>query len=214
MYTLYWDRGNANMAPHALLIELAQPYRLARVDLSKHEQRGPDYLRLNPNARVPTMTNGAKVMFEAAAIMLFLCENHPDKGLMPAVGDGQRHLFLQWLVYLTNTVQEEFHRYYHPDYLAASAAARAEVKTVAERRLDAMFSRIDSGLAEAGPHLLGERFSAADIYLVMLCRWARNLNKPATAYPAIRRLVDLVSARPAWAKMMAEEGITWDGRSA
>ena len=214
MYTLYWDRGNANMAPHALLIELGQDYKLARVDLSKHEQRGPDYLKLNPNARVPTMTDGSKVVFEAAALMLYLTENHPEGGLAPRPGAANRHLFLQWLVYLTNTVQEEFHHYYHADYYADSKAAQDEVKTVAERRLGAMFSRIDSTLSGAGPYLLGAEFSAVDLYLVMLCRWARNLTRPATDYPALKRLVDLVSARPAWVRMMAEEGITWTTRIA
>jgi glutathione S-transferase len=211
MYRLYWDRGSANMAPHAVLREIGVPFELVRVDVGRGDNFDPAYLRLNPNHRVPTLIDGDRALYESAAIVLYLCEKHPEAGLMPLPGDPQRHLFLQWLVYCTNTVQEDLQHWWHGENYVHHAASQADLKAVAEQRLDRNFSQLDSALAQSGPYLLGERFSAADIYLVMLCRWTRRMARPALAYPHIKALIGLVTARPAWSAMMAAEGIDWNG---
>lgn len=211
MYKLFWDRGSANMAPHAVLHEIGCPFELVRVDTAKGENRLPAYLALNPNHRVPTLQHGDRVIYESAAILLYLCENHPEAGLMPLPGEAGRHLFLQWLVYFTNTLQEDLQHWWHADNYLDGEAARVEMKAVAERRLARMFAQIDAVLGQGGPYMLGTRFSAADYFLVMLCRWTRAMAVPATAYANVKRLIDLVSARPAWAAMMEAEGIDWNG---
>lgn len=211
MYRLYWDRGSANMAPHAVLQEIGCDFELVRVDVSKGENRAPNYLKLNPNGRVPTLVHGERVLYESAAIVLYLCELHPGAGLMPAVDEKDRHLFLQWLIYFTNTLQEELQHWWHADNYADRDASRHDMKIVAERRLGTIFSRIDSMLEKNGPYVLGNRFSAADIFLTMICRWTRQLQKPALAHPSVKRLIDLVTARPAWQAMMRAEGIDWNG---
>ncbi len=211
MYRLYWDRGSANMAPHAVLRELGAPFELVRVDISSAENRTPAYLAINPNARVPTLIDGDRSLYEAAAIVLYLCEKHPQSGLMPLPGEPGREQFLQWLFYLTNTMQEELQHWWHANNYLDHEAGRADMKSVAERRLGVIFSRFDSMLERDGPYILGERFSAVDIYFAMLCRWTRQMAKPALGYPQAKRLVALVSKRPAWAAMMLAEGIDWKG---
>lgn len=202
------------MAPHAVLREIGCPFELVRVDTAAGGNTVPAYLALNPHHRVPTLVHGGRVMYEAAAITLYLCENHPEAGLMPPPGGEGRHLFLQWLFYFTNTLQEELQHWWHADNYLDTDAARAEMKAVAERRLQRMFGLIDAGLERQGPYMLGGRFSAADLYLVMLCRWTRGMTAPATSYPHINRLIGLVTARPAWVAMMAAEGINWNGPAA
>jgi glutathione S-transferase len=199
------------MAPHAVLHEIGCPFELLRVDTAAGENRKPAYLALNPNHRVPTLVHGDRVLYESAAILLYLCENHPEAGLMPLPGEAGRHLFLQWMFYFTNTLQEELQHWWHADNYLDSGAAQAELKTVAERRLHGMFSQIDTVLGQGGPYMLGHRFSAADLFLVMLCRWTRAMAVPATDYPNVKRLIDLVTARPSWVAMMEAEGIDWNG---
>jgi glutathione S-transferase len=211
VYRLFWDRGSANMAPHAVLREIGCPFELIRVDISRAENRDPAYLALNPNARVPTLVHGDRVIYESAAILMYLCEAHPDARLMPPPGAPQRGAFLQWLFWLTNTLQEDLQHWWHADNYLDSEAARHEMKIVAERRLGKMFSQLDSSLGEAGPYMLGQQFSAVDIFLVMLCRWTRAMARPATSYPNLNRLIGLVTARPAWTAMMQAEGIDWNG---
>ncbi|MCC7046326.1 MAG: glutathione S-transferase N-terminal domain-containing protein [Alphaproteobacteria bacterium] len=207
MYKLFWDPGSANMAPHAALEEIGCPYELVKVDIQKGEQRPPAYLKLNPNARVPTLVDGDKAMFESAAIVLYLAEKHPEAKLMPPPGAPERMKFLQWLMYLTNTIQDSFILYYHPDNFFPDEPSRAALKAAGEARLEKQWSVVDAALAENGPYLTGATFSAADLYLHMLARWSRNCARPASRYPSIARQLDLVRPRPAVRRMMAQEGL-------
>jgi glutathione S-transferase len=147
-------------------------------------------------------------MYESAAILLYLADKHPEAGLAPAAGTPQRMLFLQWLSYLTNTVQEAFMQYFHADRFIAGEAPRAELKATAERRLETQWGIIDAALAADGPYLAGAGFSGADLYLHMLARWSRNCARPAGSFPHVRKLVELVKARQAVRRMMAQEGLT------
>ena len=74
---------------------------------------------------------------------------------------------------------------------------------------------VDAGVEAPGPNevrpSVRQRFSALDIFLVMLCRWTRAMAQPATSYRHINRLIGLVTARPAWTAMMQAEGIDWNG---
>jgi glutathione S-transferase len=197
------------MAPHAVLIELGVAFELQLVDRQKGETRAPDYLALNPHARVPTLVEGDMVMYESAAIVQYLCERHPGAELAPAPGTWQRPQFLQWLIYLTNTVQEELNHWWHPEaYAGPDEPSQKSLLAQTERNLDRMWQFLDRRIADHGPFLLGERFSAADIYLAMLARWSRNCAKPAKEFPALRQLIERVKARPAYARMLEQQGIT------
>jgi glutathione S-transferase len=197
------------MAPHAVLNELGVAFELQLVDPKKGETRTPEYLKLNPHARVPTLVEGDMVMYEAAAIVQYLCERHPGAELAPAPGTWQRPLFLQWLAYLTNTVQEELNHWWHVEaYAGPDEHCHKPMLDQTERNLDQMWRFLDGRIAGHGPFLLGDRFSALDIYLAMLARWSRNCAKPAKEFPALRQLIETVKARPAYARMLEQQGIT------
>lgn len=206
MYKLFYSPGSAAMAPHAALEETGAPHELVLVDTKANAHKKPEYLKLNPNGRVPTLVDGDLVVYESAAIMLHLADKHPASGLAPAPGTPERALYYQWLVYMTNTVQEAYLEYFHPDYYAKTPSGQAEVKSVAEARLQPMFAILDKAL-ERGPYLLGGTFSGADIFLMMMARWSRNMARPAATYANIKRCVDLVAARPAVQRMMKAEGL-------
>jgi glutathione S-transferase len=206
MYTLYWARNSANMVCHAALIETGVPFKLVELDVDKGEHKSSDYLKLNPNARVPTMIEDGRVMYESAAILLYLCEKHPQAGLMPPVGSPQRAAFLQWLFYLTNTVQEALMNWWHADNYLDKSEEQTALVAGAERRLARMWQLLDSQVAAAGPYLLGEDCTAVDMFLTMVAHWSRKTARPARGYANIGKLMALVEARPSWQKMMADEG--------
>jgi len=208
MYKLFWSPGSANMTPHAVLEEIGAPFELIKIDLDAGQHRKPEYLKLNPNARVPTLVyDGDEVMYEAAAISLFLLERHPETGLAPAPGDAKRARFLQWMVYLTNTLQECLIHYWHPDNFLPDAARQADLKQAAEVRAGRLFAFLDGELAAHGPFLCGERLYLCDYYLAMIARWTRLMAKPAHTLPNINTLIRAVLARPGYARMLAAEGI-------
>jgi glutathione S-transferase len=207
MYKLYYYPGNANLVPHMVLEEIGAKYELVLVDRERQQQRSPEYLKLNPHGRVPTLVDGDLVLYETAAICLHLVDRHPEARLAPELGTSERAHFYKWIVYLTNTVQAEMILYYHSEDWASGAAGAADLKRHAERHLGSMFDSIEQSLGAEGPYLLGKRYSAADPYLLMLARWSRGFARPARTLPRLGRLLEVVAARPAVERAFAGEGI-------
>jgi len=207
MYKLYYYPGNANLAPHVVLQEIGAKYELVLVDRDKQQHKSPEYLKLNPHGRVPTLVDGDLVIYETAAICLHLVDRHPEARLAPELGTPERAHFYKWLIYLTNTIQTEMIAYYHSEQWASSEAGAADVKRHAERNLGSMFDTIEQSLAAQGPYLLGNRYSAADPYLLMLARWSRDFARPAGTLPKLGKLLEAVAGRPAVQRAFASEGI-------
>jgi glutathione S-transferase len=206
MYKLYYYPGNANLAPHMILEEVGADYELVLVDRSKNAHKSPEYLKLNPHGRMPVMTDGDLVLYESAAICLHLVDCHPGAGLAPALGSHERAKFYKWLIYLTNTLQAEILTYHYSNRLTDDEAAAAQVKAHAEVRIGSMLDFIETHLTDS-PYLLGESYSAADPYLLMLSRWTRNLQHPARNRPHLGRYLETVAARPAVQRAFAGEDL-------
>jgi glutathione S-transferase len=192
-----------------VLEELGLSYDLVLVDRAKNAQKSNDYLKINPNGRIPTLVDGDLVLFEAVAIVLHLVDQHPEAGLAPKVGTPERAKFYQWMTFLTNSLQEELMIWQYPDRLTGDDAAATEaVKRGAETRAGAYLDVIERHLKEHGPLFLGETLSAADFYLVMLARWARPMTNPPRSRPNIAKLLDMITALPSVRRAYAREGVT------
>jgi glutathione S-transferase len=211
MYQLHYFPANANAAPHMLLEELGVKYDLLLIDRAKNAQKSKEYLKINPNGRIPTLVDKDLVLFEAAAIVLHLVDQHPDAGLAPKVGTPERAKFYQWLTFLTNSLQEELMIWQYPNRLAGDdAAATAVVKRGAEARASAFLDVIEDHLKANGPLFLGDKLSAVDFYLTMLARWTRPMHNPPRSRPNIAKLLDKVTALPSVRRAYEREGITDD----
>ena len=206
MIQLYYYPGNANLAPHILLEEANVSYELVLVDRETKGQKNADYLRLNPNGRIPTLVDGDLVLFEAAATCLHIVDRHPEAELSPPPGTSDRSLFHQWLIFLTNTIQPDYMAFCYPENYTADSSGTAAVRLQAERRLAAGFAVLDGALKEA-PYLVGQRYSACDAYLFMLCTWAQCLSPPPSELPGLRRALAAVASRPAVERAYAAGGL-------
>jgi glutathione S-transferase len=135
MYQLYYYPDNASLAPHMVLEEIGAPFELVFLDRTRNAHKAPDYLKLNPHGRIPTLVDGDLVLYEAVAICLHLTDYHPTAGLAPEIGSVERAHFYKWLIYLTNTVQAEMPLYYYPHRWADDDSGAASVKRHAEARM-------------------------------------------------------------------------------
>jgi glutathione S-transferase len=199
--------GAASFAVHWMLIESGALFETVRIDAEKRDHKTPEYLRLNPNGMVPLLVVEGRPMYEAAAIALLLAERHPAMNWAPSVGDPCRETYLQWMLHLANTVQPAFRRWYYPDE-AAGAEHIDAVQARARIALEAAFDRLDDHLQRHGPYFCGDYPTAVDYHAVMLARWSRNLPKTALAWPALARLVTLMTARPSFAAVCAAEDLS------
>ena len=203
MYTLYWSPGSAAMAPHGVLEEAGAKYELKVTNVGEGAQRDPAYLKLNPNGKVPTLVvDGSFVMFESAAMAMFIADRHPAAKLAPGPDEMARGHFYQWLTHLTNSMQPAMLRYYYPDRHTADAGGTDAVTKKATEEIATLWGRIDQHLAGHGPYLLGDRFSAADIFAHMLSLWQQCCPNTYERFPHLKRLADLVAARPAMQRVI------------
>jgi glutathione S-transferase len=225
MFVLYYFPDNASMAPHLILKELGASYELALVDRDSNAQKSPEYLRLNPLGRIPTLVDKSGpndiVMFESAAICMHICEALPAGGLMPAIGDPRRPLFLQWMMFLTNTLQAELMPYFYPDrYLCARGSGgtnsqtdggvdccAARLKRTHEERVSRILAQLDQHLVTSGGFMIGADVSACDFYLFMLALWTGKFDKPAASYPHLGALLRKLATRSAVQEVCRLENI-------
>ena len=201
MYRLYGSLGAASMTPQAVLEEAGAPYEFVAVDISSDKPRDPAYLRLNPHGRVPTLVDDGRAMYETSAICMFLADRHPKAGIAPAIDDPARGLYLQWMVYLSNTLQETYLTLFYSERYSTDPSDAPAVRAKAAEKLVTILANFDRAL-EPGPYLIGKRCSAADIYLFMLTVWHPSDLKPMSTYQNIVRCRELVAKRPAVQRML------------
>ena len=209
MLQLHYYPGTAAMTPHILLQEIGVPFELVRVDRLADAHKTPAYLQLNPNGLIPVLTDGDLVLYETAAILLYLCDTYPQAGLAPAVGTVARAHFYKWLAWLTNTLQTTLIVYFYPERWVneGNTAGAAEVKAQAERKVGTLLDQLEGELARhGGPWLLGQTYSALDPFAMLLCRWTRGFaSAPARARPHVGPYLQAVLARPAVQRVFATE---------
>lgn len=208
MYTLYYSPGTASMCVHQALIEANAQYRLVLVDLQAGQQRDAAYLRLNPGGVVPTLLIDDAPFTEAAALLMMVATRHPEAALAPMENSVGRAAWYQWIVYLANTLQPAFRLWFYPADVSDDPGTRAILSAATRRKIESVWERIDAHLQAQGPYLLGAEFSAADLMLIMLIRWSRNMPRPATDWPALQQYTARLKARPSWQKLYALEGLS------
>ena len=207
MYTLYYSPGSASMVVHLALLEIGAPFELEKVDFERDAQRSPEYLRINPRGQVPTLVIDGRPYFESAALLMILAERHPEAKLAPPPGDERRAAWYQWTVFFANALGPVYRQWFYPPDLG-SAEHPPQVREALREKIESAWALVDTHLQAQGPYLLGTNFSGVDLLATMYMRWSRNMPRPALEWPALRKLADLVRARPSWARLYEAEGLT------
>ncbi len=83
MLQLLYTPHTCSLATHIALVDAGAAYTLRRIDFSKTEQQSPEYLAINPKARVPSLITARGVLTEAPAMLAFVAQSYPDAMLAP-----------------------------------------------------------------------------------------------------------------------------------
>jgi glutathione S-transferase len=111
------------------------------------------------------------------------------------------------MIYLANTVLPAMRDWFYAGKDGDPSGADA-VKSLARRRIESAWDRLDALLADGRAHLVGEELSTADLLAVMLMRWSRNMQRPATTWKHIAPYVQRMRALPSFIELNRREGLT------
>jgi len=184
-----------NPAKVALLLEeCGLDYEVVPVDTRKGEQHTPEFLAVNPNAKVPAIDDEGVVVFDSNAILLYLAEK--TGRFLPAGGPQERAAMYSWLMFVASGIGPFSGQAVHFRHFAP------EPKAYAANRYDFEAWRhwniLDAHLAH-NAWMVGGDYSLVDM---AVWGWARVvpfvLGPDAwDRLPHAKRLLDTVSARPA-----------------
>jgi glutathione S-transferase len=206
---LYFAPGACSLAPHIVLEELGFPYTTQKLDLAAGDQRKPEYLKLNPHGRVPTLVVDGKPLTENVAILTFLGGGFPQKGLWPKETWSQAML-LSAIGWCSSTLHPAYAHLIRASRYADDAAAQESIKAKARVTLGDYLKQVDGWLAKTPKWMMGEQFTVGDPYLFVFYRWANRNAFPVKEMANYTRHATAMLARPAVKKVMADEGITLD----
>ena len=147
-----------------MLEEVGRPYRTVVLDYGT-TMKSPDYLAINPMGKVPAVTWRGVAVTECAAICAWLADACPEAGLARALDDPARGTYLRWLFFAAGPVEAAVTARALGLLAPADKAAMAGYGSF-EQTVDALEAAVTPG-----PYILGDRFSAADIYVGSQIIW-------------------------------------------
>jgi len=211
MYKLYNVKTWGSLAPHCVLEELGVPYQ--NIWMTGDQVRDPKFKEISPLGFVPVLgLPDGRPIVESAAIIAFLTDAYPEKKLAPAPGENDHAEYLSWLVFMSVNLYQMISISYAPAMLADTEPEQKTVSRRAAENTNAIFDMIEARLAKEGPFILGDRFSAADIYLFMLSLWARPSEAEHLARcPHIAKVSAAVRARPKLKAALEAHGVMEPG---
>ena len=201
MIKLFISPGACAMASHLALEEAGADYETQVINLRAGDQRTPEYLAVNPAGVTPALQTDQGVLTQNAAIIGWAAQTWPEKKLAPtdAFGLARFNAFNGWLASSLHPALGKV-LFSHP---TLEGAAKDEAVNVALSKLQ---------LAEdhyvEGPWVFGDSWTAADGYLMVFSRWARQAGLlDAARFPKLNAHLDAVQARPATQAMLKAEGL-------
>lgn len=200
MLKFYYSLAPNPMKVALFLEEAELPYEAIPVDTRKGDQHKPDYLAINPNAKVPAIVDGDATVFDSNAILLYLAEK-TGKFLPPNTPKARGEL-LSWLMFVASGIGPYSGQAVHFKHFAPEKLDYAITRYAFEA--DRHYGILDRHLADRR-YMLGDTYTIVDM---ATWGWARLVpfvmgEEAFAALPNVKRLLDEINARPAAASVAA-----------
>jgi glutathione S-transferase len=204
MLQLYFAPNTCALATHVALEEAGADYATVRVDFRSNEQRGPEYLAINPKGRVPSLVTDRGILTETPAMLAFVAQTFPAAGLAlldDAFAFAQLQAFNSYLCSTLHVAHAHGRRGYR---WADDEAAFAAMQRFVPKSVGACFELIEQHML-AGPWVMGETYTICDPYLFAVAQWLEGDGVDLERIPRVidhrRRMLE----RPAVQRAFAAE---------
>jgi len=198
MLQLYGNARSRAVRCMWMLEEMGLPYELIKKSTRPEDLQSSEYLRLNPNARIPTLVDGSTVIWESMAINLYLAQKydgplHSDKP--EVLGLAAQWSFWAMLEMEALLLELLMHRAMLPEFgRDPSYAERDELLLKKPLRL------LDGALA-ARPYLAADDFTVADLNVASILVWGKMSRLDLSGCAHVAKWLDICLQRPAYARV-------------
>ena len=198
---LYYSPGACSLSPHIVLRELGLPFEPVLASTKTHKLAdGTDYYTINPKGYVPLLElDDGQRLSEGPAIVQYLADQSPAKGLVATPGTMARYRQIEWLNFISTELHKSFSPLFNP-------AMPEEGKAVYRKRLRGRYEYLNQQL-EGKSFVMGDAFSVPDAYLFTVTNWAKSVGVDITDLQNVQAFMTRVAARPAVQAAMKAEGL-------
>lgn len=198
MLQLYGNPRSRAMRCLWMLEETGQPYQLIEKSTRADDLQTANYLRLNPNARIPTLVDGDLVLWESMAINLYLAQKY--EGPMHCAGPEVLGLAAQWSFWAILEMEALLldllqHRALLPEFARDASHVERD-----EMLLQKPLGVLNNNLA-GREHLLNGGFTVADLNVASILAWGKMVRLNLSAHSEVARWLDGCLARPAYGRV-------------
>lgn len=188
---LYYAPKACSLSPHIVLRELELEFELIKVDnKTKLTADGRNFFTVTPKGYVAALElDNGEILTEGTAIVQYLADLRPEKGLAPLAGSWARVRLQEWLNFITS----ELHTASAPLF---NASLPEEVKAIFREKFFKRLDFVQDSLSKT-LYLTGSAFSVADAYLYTVLSWGKMLSIDLNQWPAIASYMAAINARPA-----------------
>ena len=181
--------------------ELGLPYETISVDLSA--PRDSEFLKVNPNGRLPAIYDDGFHLFESMAINLYLAKKHG--GPLAPRDMHEDAKITQWSFWAVTELERPGLDYLMHTMFLPPEKRDASIAGKALETLKKPIAVLDQALEKSG-HLVGERFTAADLNVGVFVAYLASAREFLTQYPRVAKFVGDIVSRPAFKKAMPARG--------
>jgi glutathione S-transferase len=183
------------------LRELDAEFEFISVNLMAGEHTRPDFLRLNPAGKIPVLVDGELVLTESAAIVLYLAEKYPEKGLLPTDLEERAQVY-RWLMFAVTELEQPLWRITRHTRLYPEDKRLLGDVALASREFVAMAAVLERHM-DGRRFIVGDSISAADCVTAYTLDWGNELQL-IDDYPLLQAYLGRMYARPKAPQRIAE----------
>ena len=206
MLKLYYAAHTCSLATHIVLEEVGADYSTVRVDFGKEQQKSPEFLKVNPKARVPALATDKGILTETPAMLVYVAQSFPASRLAlmdDAFAFAQVQAFNVYLcshLHVAHAHRMRGHRWVDADDKASIAAMQRKVP----ESVGAAFELVEREMLK-GPWVMGEHYTICDPYLFTLAQWLEADGVEPARIPKVIDHRRRMAERPTVKKAIAQE---------
>jgi glutathione S-transferase len=204
MMKLYYAAHTCALASHIALEDAGAEYSTVRINFAAEEQRKPEYLAINPKARVPSLVTERGILTETPAMLAFIAQSFPKARLAPLDDPFAFAEVQAFNSYLCATLHVAHAHRMRGTRWADDPAAIAAMQRKVPDSVGACYELIENKMLR-GPWVMGETYTICDPYLFTVAQWLEGDGIDPSRFPKARTHRERMSERAAVRKAIAEE---------